>query len=212
MAKEERAKWFKMFLHQKALIDSVSDETAGKALKAAFRYFDSREMDDLDPLAFAVFSVIKPYIDESFNDYKKAVENGRAGGMKRWNNKAAKDDSPPIAPLSPPIGVSTEAEAEAEAEADADADAKGCCGLGGNPVRSGFTPPTIEEIRKHCNDNNYTFDPERFESYYRGKGWMLGSSPMQDWTASAKIWQQREIEKQSPSRPKHPPIPGVPTL
>lgn len=63
--KATRPAWFKMFLHQKALIDSVPDETAGKALKAVFRYFDTGEDSELDPLAFAVFVAIKPYFDES---------------------------------------------------------------------------------------------------------------------------------------------------
>ena len=73
--------WFKMFSHQRALIDAVSDEAAGKALKAAFRYFDSNEIDDnMEPMVFAVFSTIKPYIDEAFQDYKRSVEYGRMGG------------------------------------------------------------------------------------------------------------------------------------
>ena len=75
-----RPAWFKMFLHQKALVDSVPDETAGKALKAVFRYFDTGEVTDLDPLAFAVFAAIKPYVDESFDDYARDVENGKKGG------------------------------------------------------------------------------------------------------------------------------------
>lgn len=87
MAKEKgRPAWFKMFRNQKALVDSVPDETAGRALKAIFKYFDDEELPiDLDPLAFAVFSAVKPYVDESFNDYRNAVENGKAGAGKRWN-------------------------------------------------------------------------------------------------------------------------------
>lgn len=69
-----------MFLHQKALIDSVPDEIAGRALKAVFAYFDNGELIDLDPLSFAVFASIKPYIDESFDDYARDVENGKKGG------------------------------------------------------------------------------------------------------------------------------------
>lgn len=80
-----RPAWFKMFLHQKALVDSVPDETAGKALKAVFRYFDAGEVADLDPLAFAVFASIKPYIDESFEDYERDVVNGKKGGRPRKN-------------------------------------------------------------------------------------------------------------------------------
>lgn len=207
MAKDERAKWFKMFLHQKALIDSVPDETAGKALKAAFRYFDSKEMDDLDPLTFAVFSVIKPYIDESFSDYEKSVETGRSGAIKRWSKKGSASLSPPIAPLCHPIGVSTEAEAEAEAEAET---GKSCC----IPAASGnehFIPPTADEIRAYCDNNHYTFDPAYFESYYRARGWRLGNVPMQDWKAVADSWQQKEKPPLA-TRKKLDPIPGVRTL
>lgn len=90
-----RPSWFKMFDHQKALIDSVSDEVAGKALKAAFAYFENPETIPCldDPMTFSVFSTIKPYIDESYNDYQRSVTEGKAGAAKRWKN------SPPIAPL-----------------------------------------------------------------------------------------------------------------
>lgn len=88
MAKKNgRPAWFKMFLHQKALIDSASDETAGKALKAVFQYFDTGEVVELDQAAFIVFSAIKPYIDESYADYQRSVETGKAGGNKRWGNE-----------------------------------------------------------------------------------------------------------------------------
>ena len=85
MSKEKRPTWFKMFLNQKALIDSVPDEIVGRALKAAFAYFAGEDMPQLDPLAYAVFATIKPYIDESFEDYRKSVENGKAGSAARWN-------------------------------------------------------------------------------------------------------------------------------
>lgn len=80
-SKEKRPAWFKMFLNQKALIDAVPDETAGKALKAVFQYFDTGEVMEMDPLAFAVFSSVKPYVDESYADF----EAGRKQMMRvRW--------------------------------------------------------------------------------------------------------------------------------
>lgn len=96
MAKEKRPTWWKMFYHQRAVIKSVPDEDVGKGLKAAFAYFDGEEIetDDLSQGAFTVFCVIKPYIDESKQDYEEAVKNGRAGGNSRWGN-----DTPPIPPL-----------------------------------------------------------------------------------------------------------------
>ena len=83
--KQKRPTWFKLFHHHRALFDSVPDEVAGKAIKAAFAYFDDGECPrDLEPIAFAVFSTIKPYIDESVEDYQKAVENGKNGADARW--------------------------------------------------------------------------------------------------------------------------------
>ena len=79
-----RPAWFKMFLHQKALVDSVPDETAGKALKAVFLYFDTGEVTDLDPLTFAVFAAIKPYVDESFDDFERTSAKNKANVMERW--------------------------------------------------------------------------------------------------------------------------------
>lgn len=79
-----RPSWFKMFLSQKTLIDSVPDETAGRALKAVFAYFDNREIPELDPFTFAVFSTIQPYVDEAYRDYENAVKAGEYGAEKRW--------------------------------------------------------------------------------------------------------------------------------
>ena len=65
-------------------MDTVPDETAGKALKAVFRYFDTGEVADLDPLAFAVFAAIKPYVDESFDDFERTSAKNKANVMERW--------------------------------------------------------------------------------------------------------------------------------
>ena len=74
-----RPSWFKLFLHHKSLIDAVPDEVAGRALKAALRYFDTGEVVELDSLAGAVFAALKPHIDEAFEDFRRSVDTGRAG-------------------------------------------------------------------------------------------------------------------------------------
>ena len=86
LAREKRATWWKMFYHQRAAVESVSDDDAGKGLKAAFRYFDGEEVDpkSLTLAAFTVFCVMRPYIDESRKDYEASVQNGRKGASERW--------------------------------------------------------------------------------------------------------------------------------
>lgn len=87
--KEKRPTWWKMFNHQRAAIDSVSDADAGNGLKAAFRYFDGEDVDTtkLSQQAFTVFCVIRPYIDEAKADYLARVEDGNRGANKRWGKE-----------------------------------------------------------------------------------------------------------------------------
>lgn len=78
-----------MFYHQRAAISSVSDADAGQGLKAAFAYFDGEEIagEQLTPGAFTVFCVIRPYLDESKQDFQQSVEAGRSGAKCRWNKQ-----------------------------------------------------------------------------------------------------------------------------
>ncbi len=114
VSKKKRATWWKMFYHQRAAIESVSDADVGSGLKAAFRYFDGENIDfsAITPAACTVFCVMRPYIDEANADYAASVEHGRDGGNRRWG----KTDTPPIPPLTTPMGLPREAEADADAE------------------------------------------------------------------------------------------------
>lgn len=83
--KDKRPAWFKMFRYQKDVITAASDEIAGKALKAAFMYFEDGEtVPEMDTQTFIVFSALKPYIDASYEDYKASVDHGKAGAAVRY--------------------------------------------------------------------------------------------------------------------------------
>ena len=82
---EGRAVWFRMYRNIHNLVDAVPDESAGAALKAVFAYFDTGQLpENLDTLGYALFQTIKPAVDESNEDYEKAVERGRKAINKRW--------------------------------------------------------------------------------------------------------------------------------
>ena len=110
---EGRAVWFRMFRNIRNLVDAVPDESAGAAIKAVFAYFDTGELPtNLDTLGYALFLSIKPAVDESNEDYKRAVESGRKGSQKRWEGEGR----PPIPSLTSPIAPLTEEEKETEKE------------------------------------------------------------------------------------------------
>ena len=193
--KSKKPSWFKLFLHHKSLIDAVPDEVAGKALKAALRYFDTGEVAELDPLAGAVFAALKPHIDEAFEDFRRSVDTGRAGGQKRWGKEGAKFDRPPIGPLYHPIGVSTEADAEADTEGEVEGEGDEA---GKPPKPAHISPPSVDDVRVYCDKQGYTsIDPVRFVSYYAARQWMAGHTAITDWRAAVDSWHRKDVDKQN---------------
>lgn len=115
--KQEGAVWFRMFRNIRNVVDAVPDESAGAALKAVFAYFDTGELPtNLDTLAYALFLTIKPAVDESNEDYRKAVERGRNAISKRW----MKEDTGCIQEDTICIHLDTEEEKETDKEIEKD--------------------------------------------------------------------------------------------
>lgn len=139
MAKtENRPSWFKMFRNQKALIDSVPDAEVGQALKAVFQYFEDRTVIEMSPLVFAVFSSLKPYIDESYADFEAASKKNRENVKQRWAKHNDTTDTTGIQSL--PVGT-TDSEAEADTPNGVDASVSGSIETGEPPLCGGG-PPT----------------------------------------------------------------------
>lgn len=86
--KTNRPSWFKIFLHQKPVIDANTDETVGKALKAALHYFETGELPEFEDAGEkSVFATFCPYVEESFEDYEKTSARNRENAMKRHEKK-----------------------------------------------------------------------------------------------------------------------------
>lgn len=55
-----------------------------------------------------------------------------------------------------------------------------------------FSPPTIEDIKKYCQERNNQVDAERFYDFYESKGWMVGKNKMKDWKAAVRTWERED--------------------
>ena len=88
----------------------------------------------------------------------------------------------------------TETEAEKAEETEEGAGAEGFA-----PRR--FHPPTLSEVRDYVYERNSPVDPQGFLDFYQAKGWMVGSTPMQDWKAALRNaeswerWQRQERQQ-----------------
>lgn len=61
-----------------------------------------------------------------------------------------------------------------------------------------FQKPTLEEIRKYCQESRLDVDAEQFFLFYESKGWVIGKSPMKSWKAAVCTWARRQ--KETPQR------------
>ena len=176
---EKRPSWFKLFLHQKPIIDSVPDEVAGQAIKAAFHYFATGEELPLDTLPMVVYATFKPYIEESFNDYERDIRNGRKGGR------------PPKPRVTPgqggqPSPTEAEAEAEAETEAVGMADKPPARQKYGYYQNVLFTQEEYAEVQAEFPDD-YSQRIERLSEYIASTG-----RSYQNHLATIRIWARKD--------------------
>lgn len=91
MAKKTgRPFWFKIDMSVKPLFDAIPDEDAGRAIKAALEYFETRELDlvSLEPLTLAAFLAVKGFVDDSYSEYEQRIENGKKGGRPSKSEKS----------------------------------------------------------------------------------------------------------------------------
>lgn len=54
-----------------------------------------------------------------------------------------------------------------------------------------FIKPTIEEIQIYCEERNNNVDATTFYDFYESKGWKVGTTPMKDWKACVRTWENK---------------------
>lgn len=59
-----------------------------------------------------------------------------------------------------------------------------------------FIKPTIEEINLYCQERNNGVSAREFYDFYTSKGWMVGKSPMKDWRAAVRTWENNNKKKE----------------
>ena len=64
-----------------------------------------------------------------------------------------------------------------------------------------FIKPTVEEVTEYCTERGNKINAQNFVDFYESKGWKVGGSPMKNWKAAVRTWEQRDKAK-APEQPK----------
>lgn len=68
-----------------------------------------------------------------------------------------------------------------------------------------FVPPTVEQVREHCQSKGYRVDAEAFVAHYTANGWKVGGrAPMRDWRSATVTWHKRDLERRTPNGADRP--------
>ena len=63
------------------------------------------------------------------------------------------------------------------------------------PSSRRFTPPTVDEVAAYCRERGNAVDAQRFVDFYTASGWMRGKTPVKDWKACVRTWEQNNDER-----------------
>ena len=98
---------------------------------------------------------------------------------------------------------SIEKELEKEKELELDLEEKGIARTGAKSTRTArppFKKPTVEEVNEYCRERKNGIDAQDFCDFYESKGWKVGNTPMKDWRACVRTWENRKKKEQKPAR------------
>lgn len=196
-------KYLKVYTDFAEAMEALSDAERGRLFMSMLQYASTGEAGTLSGAERFVWPIAKQNIDRAQAELEKRAENGRKGGRpkkateseekqkkanesKRKQTKDNKDKAKDkdkennIIPLSPNGDIPPK---------------------GGRPPEKRFVKPTVDEVRAYCAERGNRVDAQAFVDFYEAKGWKVGSSPMKDWKAAVRTWEQRDTAQRKPTRP-----------
>lgn len=186
-------KYLKVYTDFAEAMEALSDAERGRLFMSMLQYASTGEAGTLSGAERFVWPIAKQNIDRAQAELEKRAENGRKGGRPKKANESGekqtkdnkdkdkdKDKENNIIPLSPNGDIPPKGER--------------------TPAKR-FVKPTAEEVRAYCAERGNHVDAQAFVDFYEAKGWKVGSSPMKDWKAAVRTWEQRDTAQRQTPRP-----------
>lgn len=142
----------------------------------------------------AVTANARIIIDRNKDKYQERCEKNRENARKRWErsmqlhavdakhayNDSDSDSDSDITPITNVTGDDIEKEKTSKEVKKKTASTKN------------FKKPTPDEVQAYCDERGNGYSGQHFCDYYESKGWKIGNSPMKDWKAAVRTWEQRD--------------------
>lgn len=182
---------FILYTEQKAVIDKLTDEQAGRLIKAIYAHETGEEME-LDSILDLVITPFLTSLERNTEKYQKRVETNKKNIAKRWNEDDTKN-------TNGKNGIQNDTNDTNGNDSDSDSD--NVNDLKENTKRKVFAKPTVEEVKAYCTERKNNVDANKFIDFYESKGWLIGKNPMKDWKACVRTWEK--TSNNSPPKPSN---------
>ncbi len=118
------------------------------------------------------------------------VEKGRENVRKRWEKANLKDANSNLLHKDKDKDIDQDQDKDQDKDETAAPPAPSEGERAPACAHNRFTPPTKEEVQAYCTERGNRVDAQRFTDFYASKGWRVGKSPMKDWKAAVRRWEQ----------------------
>lgn len=173
---------FILYTEQKAVIDKLTDEQAGRLIKAIYAH-ETGEDYNLDAILDLVITPFLTSLERNTEKYQKRVDANKKNVCKRWNTNGTN-------------GIPNDTNDTNGNDSDSDNDSDNENDLKENVKRKSttqakaFVKPTTEEVKAYCGERKNNVNAEKFVDFYESKGWLIGKNPMKDWKACVRTWEK----------------------
>jgi hypothetical protein len=185
---------FILYTEQKAVIDKLTDEQAGKLIKAIYAHETGEEME-LDSILDLVITPFLTVLEKDKEKYEEKCEKRAQAGAKGGKQRVANQANATFAKQTQANDskskqeVANQADNDNEYEYDNDFKKENIKRKSASQAKA-FVKPTHEEVKAYCAERKNNVDPDKFIDFYESKGWLIGKNPMKDWKACVRTWEK----------------------
>ncbi len=168
-----------LYLSYLEALEPFSDAERGRLMTGMLSYAATGTVPSFAGNERFIWPTIQAQIDRDQKAYADRCEqnrrNGTRGGRPRKQTVSSESEG-----FSGEPKKTKEREKENENEKERE------------KAYTGFTPPTVSQVRNYCQEMGYELHAQKFVDYYTANGWQMGNTPMQDWQAAVRIWKARD--------------------
>lgn len=173
-------KTFSVFTENSEMVELLSDEDAGKLLKAMFRHAKGADPGEMPMATQILYMVMAGQADRMEEAYQEA---------QRMRSERAKKAA------SARYSLQEDAQACSRMPTNTNTNTNTKTNTKTKTIR--FVRPTLEEVTAYCEERKNNVDATKFIDFYESKGWKVGDQPMKDWKACVRTWERRNDVKQT---------------